>query len=75
MPRNVETSEESKKSEKSEKSEKSSPVPTAAVVALESELTVASTNASPTLLIIIRIDQDYQTINRDLNPIKSLKTN
>ena len=34
--------------------DKSSPVPTAAVVALESELTVASTNTTtPTLLIIV----------------------
>ena len=39
--------------------DKSSPVPTAAVVALESELAVASTNSTtPTLLIIVISQHD-----------------
>ena len=38
--------------------DKSSPVPTAAVVALESELAVASTNTTTPTLLLVVIDQD-----------------
>ena len=56
-----------------------SPVPAAAVVALESELTVASTNAAPTLLLVVigfchPLSTEPTPNESDLNPIEQLKT-